>query len=157
MLFFSIKNDRIVVFSRYGSWPLDVTKTMSEDVRTFPTIGDFILRTSLFRQFLSAPSPLPQPLLLPPGHRGGPGAKKRSEKHTCYFCCYFSARDPLLCLGNRGVDVTIYWPVRLSSSSTTQGGVWYSNNWNSALEVLACTYNCDFINDTSNRPQTEST
>jgi len=37
---------------RYGSWrPLDVIKTLSEDVRTFSTIGQLILRTSHFRQF----------------------------------------------------------------------------------------------------------
>ena len=30
-------------------------KTMSEDVRTFSIIGDFILRTSLFRPFLTPP------------------------------------------------------------------------------------------------------
>ena len=34
-----------------------MTKTMSEDVRTFSTIGHFILRTSLFRSFLT---PTPQ-------------------------------------------------------------------------------------------------
>ena len=45
-------------FSRYGSWrPLDATKTMSEDVRTFSTIGDFILRTLFFSPFLDLPPP----------------------------------------------------------------------------------------------------
>ena len=49
-------------FFRYGSWrPLDVSKTLSEDVRTFSTIGQLILGTSLFRPFLSPP---PSPHLL---------------------------------------------------------------------------------------------
>ena len=40
-------NKRLFVyFFRYDSWrPLDITKTMSEDVRTFSTMGNFILRT----------------------------------------------------------------------------------------------------------------
>ena len=36
-----------------------MSKTMSEDVRTFSTIGQLILRTSLFRPFLTPPLPPP--------------------------------------------------------------------------------------------------
>ena len=52
----SVKNDDFLDFSRYGSWrPLDVSKTLSEDVRTFSTIENIILRTSLFGPFLTPP------------------------------------------------------------------------------------------------------
>ena len=53
---FCVKNDVFLDFSRYGSWrPLDVCKRMSEDVRAFSTIGELILRTSLFGPFLTPP------------------------------------------------------------------------------------------------------
>ena len=43
---FRVKIDAFFDFLRYGSWrPLDVTKTMSEDVRTFCTTENLILRT----------------------------------------------------------------------------------------------------------------
>ena len=49
ILDFLVKIDGFLFFFRYGSWrPLDVSKTLSEDVRTFSTIGQLILRTSLF-------------------------------------------------------------------------------------------------------------
>ena len=53
----SSKNKRLFfVFLRYGSWrPLDVTKTMSEDVQTFSTIGNLILRTSFLGRFYTHP------------------------------------------------------------------------------------------------------
>ena len=56
-----------------------MTKTMSEGVRTFSTIGDFILRTSFFRPFLDPPPSGPGPKWAqgPSGPRAqvGPGPK----------------------------------------------------------------------------------
>ena len=41
---------------RYDSWrPPDVSKTMSEDVRAFSTIGNLIMRFYFFRPFLDLP------------------------------------------------------------------------------------------------------
>ena len=56
MLGFPAKVDDFLDFVQDGSWsPLDIAKTMKEDVQTFSTIGNFALKTSLFSTMFEPP------------------------------------------------------------------------------------------------------